>query len=221
MKTNRKMQTRPPRRASSATALTPARIADVALGEIHANGRAALSMRTLAAKLGCEAMSLYHHVEGIEGVLDAVVDRMLETLLTQQSPKSGPRAALEAFARSYLAMAETYPQAFPLVATRLWRTPNALAAASCAIAWLRELGSTPRAALRNARVLGAYLNGAGLALAAWATEKDDPGQAEAGNAELAPLAAARDATNVRADLVAGLRQLLDNAVPPAERDAVR
>jgi AcrR family transcriptional regulator len=178
-------------------------------------------MRALAAKLGCEAMSLYHHVAGIEGVLDAVVDRMLESLLAEQSGKSGPRAALEAFARSYLSMAETYPQAFPLVATRLWRTPNALAAAGCAIAWLRELGLTPRAALRNARVLGAYLNGAGLALAAWATDDGQRDQAAADNAELASLAAARDATNVRADLVAGLKQLLDNAVPPADSGAVR
>jgi TetR/AcrR family transcriptional regulator, tetracycline repressor protein len=215
MKTDTKAKGRPPRRAASATALTPARIADVALGEISANGRAALSMRTLAAKLGCEAMSLYHHVEGIEGVLDAVVDRMLESLLAQQPDKSSPRAALEAFARSYLSMAETHPQAFPLVATRLWRTPNALAAAGRAIAWLRELGLTPRAALRNARVLGAYLNGAGLALSAWASEGGERAQAGAANAELAPLAAARDATNVRADLFAGLRQLLDNAVPPA------
>jgi AcrR family transcriptional regulator len=80
-------------------ALTPVRIADAALAEISAHGRSSLSMRSLAGALGCEAMSLYHHVEGIEGVLDAVVDRILESVARQLPPEREPRAALLAYAR--------------------------------------------------------------------------------------------------------------------------
>ena len=200
--------------ATAAAALTQVRIADAALAEISAHGRAALSMRTLAAKLGCEAMSLYHHVEGIDGVLDAVVDRMLEALIAQQPEHKDPRAALRTFANSYLSMAETHPQAFPLVATRLWHTPNAMAMASRSIALLQKLGLSPRAALRHARVLGAYLNGAGLALAAWRTgDGQRSAQAAMGEAELEQLAPDINAADVRSDLKAGLEQLLDQTVP--------
>ena len=52
----------------------------------------AQGLRNLAADLGCEAMSLYHHVDGIEGVRDEVVDRLLAKvakLVTLGSPHRG------------------------------------------------------------------------------------------------------------------------------------
>jgi AcrR family transcriptional regulator len=54
--------------------LTRDRIVATAVALADAGGLARLSMRSIAAELGVEAMSLYHHVRGKEALLDAMVD---------------------------------------------------------------------------------------------------------------------------------------------------
>jgi AcrR family transcriptional regulator len=200
-------------KAKPAPHLTRERIAEVALAQIDKGGRAALSMRSLAAGLGCEAMSLYHHVDGMDGVLDAVVDRLLGSIPANHPRQTDPRKALEVFAKAYLALAQTHPNAFPLVATRLWRTPAAQATAGLGVKLLRDLGLPPRTAFRQARIIGAYLNGAGLALAAWRATGDTKRGAmkttAANDSELAALATDMNEAAVRADLEAGLKQWID------------
>ncbi len=178
---------------------------------------ASLSMRTLAADLGREAMSLYHHVDGIEGVLDAVVDRLLDPIAAAVSPGSDPRQSLEALAAAYLAQAEACPNAFPLLATRLLHTPKAVAVVGNVLGLLRASGLGPREALRRARILAAYLNGAGLALAAWRLAPvggKTSAQAASRDPDLGPLAGAVNAAAVRADLEAGLARLLARGKAP-------
>lgn len=203
---------KPPRRKRRPTApLDRDRIARAALARIEAGGLAALSMRALAADLGCEAMSLYHHVDGIDGVLDAVVDALFDRLLRDASPAPDARQSLARFAGAYLALAESFPHAFPLLATRLLHTPRALAAVGRVLGLLQQLGLARHAALRQARILAAYLNGAGLALAAW---RLTPGGghrsalAASREPQLADLAGAVNPDTVRADLEAGLAKLL-------------
>jgi TetR/AcrR family tetracycline transcriptional repressor len=203
--------TRRKRRASAP--LDRDRIARAAVARIESDGLLALSMRALASDLGCEAMSLYHHVDGIEGVLDAVVEDLFDRLLRVPLPLPDARKSLAAFADAYLALADSFPHAFPLLATRLLHTPRALAAVGQLLGLLRELGLTQRAALRQARVIAAYLNGAGLALAAWRLA---PGggrrtaQAAEGDPVLGPLVPEVQAQAVHADLKAGLKSLLDD-----------
>jgi AcrR family transcriptional regulator len=48
-----------------------------AIALVDAEGMAALTMRRLAAELGVEAMSLYHHLPGKEGLLDGLVDAVV------------------------------------------------------------------------------------------------------------------------------------------------
>lgn len=203
---------KPSRRKRRAPApLDRSRIGRAALARIEAGGLAALSMRALAADLGREAMSLYHHVDGIEGVLDAVVDELFDVLLRTPASGTDARRSLAAFCDAYLALADSYPHAFPLVATRLLHTPRALAAVGRVLGLLQELGLGQRAALRQARILAAYLNGAGLALAAWRLA---PGggpksnQSASRDARLVDLAGAVNLAAVRADLEAGIAQLL-------------
>jgi AcrR family transcriptional regulator len=201
------------RKRRASTPLDRERIGRAALARIEAGGLAALSMRALAADLGCEAMSLYHHVDGIEGVLDAVVDELFDTLLRSPAPGPDARRSLAAFAGAYLALAESYPHAFPLLATRLLHTPRALAAVGRVLGLLQELGLSQRAALRQARVLAAYLNGAGLALAAWRLAPGDgrrSAHAAEGDPALRPLAPEVQGPSVQADLNEGLRRLLDD-----------
>lgn len=185
--------------------LSRARIGEAALALIDREGLQSFSARRLAGALGCEAMSLYHHVENMEDVLDLVVDEVLRPL-----PEAGggdPRKQLLEQARAFLSLAETHPDAFVLVPTRRWRTQNAARVASTSVALFSAAGAPPREALRRARILGAYLGGAGLALAAWR---------KSGSNEAAPIVAqtmgpsgALNAEAVHADLDVGLKRLLD------------
>jgi len=203
---------RPPR----GRGLSRERIAAAALAIVDADGTNALSARRLAAALGCEAMSLYHHMEGKEDIFDAVVEGLLATLPGPNPPRPGSadwRAAARSAARAYLALAESHPRAFVLIATRRWRTPAALRLAESSVAMFQAAGFGPGASLRAVRTLGAYLNGAGLAAAAWrldaAAGRRAPAAGPALPAGLAHLAAASNEKAVRADLDAGLEALLD------------
>ena len=98
-------------------------------------------------------------------------------------------------ASAYLRLAEKHPDAFILVATRVWRGPNATEAAMAFVSYFQAMGHGAEDALRRARVLGAYLNGSGLALGAWKRDEKTAGQVGKGEA-------------VRDDLEAGLKTLL-------------
>ncbi|WP_109509276.1 TetR/AcrR family transcriptional regulator [Nocardioides speluncae] len=59
---------------SPKTPLSRDRVLEVAVAIADADGLAALSMRTVARRLGVEAMSLYHHVKNKDDLLDSMVD---------------------------------------------------------------------------------------------------------------------------------------------------
>ena len=84
-------------------------------------GLAALSMRTLAGRLGVEAMSLYHHVRGKEALLDAMVDGVVGEL---HLPVVGGdwRTELRERSVSGRAVLLRHPWAVGLMASR--RTPG-------------------------------------------------------------------------------------------------
>ncbi|HEY5713538.1 MAG TPA: hypothetical protein VIT38_16705 [Allosphingosinicella sp.] len=194
------MQKNPTKRATQG--LNADRIAAAALDLLDRDGPIGLSARRLAAALGCEAMSLYNHVDGMNAVLDLIVDRVLAGVLPAiRDAGDEPRRALSAMARHYLELAERHPHAFVLVATRRWRTPAASALAGETLARIGELGIPRREALRQARAIGAYLNGAGLALAAWRALPQGEGAAPVSDPALR---GAFNAGAVREDLLSGL-----------------
>jgi AcrR family transcriptional regulator len=67
-------ETNGPRRQRSGPPLTRHAVLEAAVRVADAGGVAAVSMRSVARELGAEAMSLYHHVEGKEAILDGIVD---------------------------------------------------------------------------------------------------------------------------------------------------
>ena len=184
--------------------LSSERIGEAALNMLDLHGPAALSARRLAAALGCEAMSLYNHVGSMDEVQDLIVDQILSSLLLNE-PKGDPLEEVRNEALRFLALAEAHPHAFALVATRRWRTPGALALASRLVALLAATGLPARDALRQARIHGAYLNGAGLGLASWQLI---PQSNNDGSVSLAAEASALGASSVKADLIAGLENIL-------------
>lgn len=170
--------------------LDRATIIKAAIVRIERCGLEELSARKLAQDLGCEAMSLYHHVKSMEALKDSIVDHLLATVVPAERAPS--LETVRGFAEAYLDVATRYARSFQLVATRRWTGTNAVDAASRVVASFQAIGFDHREALVRARALGAYLNGAGLALAAWMTDESAP---------------ATEARRVRADLHRGLNLL--------------
>lgn len=103
------------------------RIARVSLELIDERGVGAASMRTIARRLGVEAMSLYKHVATRDELLDAVVDLIVEELdqdpQVRRTAEDGWRDYLSRLAYGVRRYALAHPHAFPLVATRPVEAP--------------------------------------------------------------------------------------------------
>ncbi|MCB1305011.1 MAG: TetR/AcrR family transcriptional regulator C-terminal domain-containing protein [Leptospiraceae bacterium] len=68
------------RKGVQAIRITPESIVSAAVEMADRDGMESLSMRKLAARIGVEAMSLYHHVASREALLDGMVDRVFREL---------------------------------------------------------------------------------------------------------------------------------------------
>ena len=92
------------------------------LDYVREHGLTGLTMRGLGHELGVEAMSLYHHVNGredlLEGMVDALVAQARAAADAPLGPTDGWHAYLLQLAHAVRSVALDYPEAFPLVATR-------------------------------------------------------------------------------------------------------
>lgn len=187
-------------------------IAVAALGLLDADGPGALTARALAARLGCEPMSLYHHVDNMDAVRDLVVDHLLASMMPAVPPaRDGP--SMMAHAQRFIELAEAHPHPFALIATRRWRLPRGQALANYLVQCFALGTPTVAEALTKARILGAYMNGAGLALAAW--QLSPPIDLSASDT-LGHLNASFNAGAVKRDLMKGLEQLVATLVRNAQ-----
>ena len=118
-----------------------------AIAMVDQYGLTALSMRQLGRVLGVEAMALYHHVNGREDLLEAMVAQLVPR--ASASPRRAsprPRRRLAGVPparrpRPIRAIAVDHPQLFPLVSTRPPAAP-----------WLRP-------PLRNLALVEDFLDG--------------------------------------------------------------
>lgn len=62
--------------------LSRRRVLDAAVALVDTEGLPALTMRRLAADLGVEAMSLYYHLPGKAGLLDGLVEAIIDEIVT-------------------------------------------------------------------------------------------------------------------------------------------
>lgn len=112
---------------------------------IDRDGVNALTMRSLGASLGVEAMSLYRHINGREDLLEGVVHHLISSVTidpgSQMQPNDGWQAFLQWIAHEVRRLALDHPAAFPLIATRHPAAP-----------WLRP-------PLRSLGVVEDFLNG--------------------------------------------------------------
>lgn len=133
-------------------------IVTATLQVIDSEGIAAVGMRSVARALGVDAKSLYNHVDGKDGLLDAVTEHLLAGLVLP-APTGDARGDLHAVARCFRDQALRHPQAAPLVLTRQLASVQALAPVNAVLAVLRAAGAGTEDAVHMLRMLLATLIG--------------------------------------------------------------
>ncbi|SFP12210.1 transcriptional regulator, TetR family [Geodermatophilus dictyosporus] len=98
------------------------RVLGAAVSFIDEHGIEALTMRRLGNHLGVEGMALYRHVSSREGLLDGVVETVVDELYGDPDvflePRHGWQDYLQRLAHGVRRLALAHPAVFPLVATR-------------------------------------------------------------------------------------------------------
>ena len=123
-----------------------------------AEGLAGLSMRRIAERLGVEAMSLYHHVDGKDALLDALADEVLGQVDLPGAAQPW-RAAMAARAGSARQVLGAHPWAIGLVESRSAPGPALLRHHDAVLANLLGNGFPHRLAMHAFCVLDAYVYG--------------------------------------------------------------
>lgn len=145
----------------SPSPLTTERIVLAALDLVNEQGLAAFSTRQLGERLGCEAMSIYHHFKSKQHLLDALVDYATASVEVPE-PGDDVERDLRRCLDSYRAMARRWPALFPLVATHRLNTPVGVRFIESVLRLIRGLEPDAEKAARVFRAVGYYLVGACL-----------------------------------------------------------
>ena len=141
--------------------LTRERIVEASLDLIADESLAGFSTRKLGERLGCEAMSIYHHFPSKQHLLDALVEHAIGSVEVPEpgeDPEGRTRAALD----SYRAMAQRWPALFPLVAVHRLNMPAGVRFIESILRLIHALVEDVELAARHFRAVGYYLVGACL-----------------------------------------------------------
>lgn len=148
--------------------LSRERVVASALRLVDRRGLDALSMRRLGTALGVEAMSLYKHVPSKPALLELLVERVLADIAP---PPAGVawEARVRHVADELRRVSLAHPHVFPLLATRVPASPQALAPLEALLAALLDAGPDETAAVRHFWTIVGWATGALLAETAAAT----------------------------------------------------
>jgi AcrR family transcriptional regulator len=141
--------------------LSRERIEIAALQLIERDGLDGFSIRKLAADLGCEAMSVYHHFPSKAHIMDALIDRVVGEIEIPSRSLSW-QERLRGFAWEYRAMALRYPRFFQFAVLHRMNTAAALGVIEEAVTVFRDAGFSLEMSARLFRVLGYYIAGGSL-----------------------------------------------------------
>jgi AcrR family transcriptional regulator len=134
------------------------RIVRAAVAMADGEGIDGLSMRSLGRSLGVEAMSLYHHVDGKERLLDAMVDSVFAEI-DLPGPGSRWRTGMRRRAASARAVLLAHRWAVPLMDSRTSPGPAILRHHDAVLGCLRRGGFTVADAAHAFSVLDSYVFG--------------------------------------------------------------
>ena len=79
--------------ATNREPLTRDRVIEAALRVMDTEGLEAVSMRRVAREVGVEAMSLYHHVEDKDDLLDGICEHVMASSTSPSRSTTGRRSA--------------------------------------------------------------------------------------------------------------------------------
>ena len=139
--------------------LTPARVADAAVGLIDREGLEALSMRRLGAELGVEGMAIYRHFPNKAAVLAGAVEVLLGELVIPPPSDVPWQLVFKEAARAYRALLLRHPHAIPLFAALPLTDPGAVRAAGAVMAQLRAAGFDAQTALKVLATITSFVIG--------------------------------------------------------------
>ena len=129
------------------------------------SGLSAVSMRSIAERLGKSAMSLYTYLPGKAELLDLMHDHALGELPTDYSERGNWRAALEASTRDVWALYERHPWMVQVPMARPALGPHTFAAFEAQVAILDGIGLTGTEMARAAGAIQVFIQGAARAVA--------------------------------------------------------
>jgi len=141
--------------------LSAARIAAAALALVDEKGLDGLSFRALAAKLRCEAMSLYHYYPSKAHLLDAMADLFLGEI--PPVDRSLPWLdRLRALARVYRGAALRHPRFFQFMSLYRMNSRAGLSFLNAILMAFEDSGLDAEQRAQLFRVLGYFVTGAAL-----------------------------------------------------------
>lgn len=146
---------------SERTALSRDLIEVEALALIDAQGIDAFSTRKLGERLGCEAMSIYHHFPSKAHILDALVDRVLGSMpIPDRTQHAATR--LRQLANGWRHVAMQHPRFYLWLTLHQWNSAVGVRFMHEMLACFTDAGLSQEMAARGFRILGYYVQGATL-----------------------------------------------------------
>lgn len=153
--------------------LSAERIVATALELMDRDGLAGMSARTLAQKLGVQPMAIYHHLPGMEAVLDGVLDAVLDRVMIPQ--RTGVfEQDLKALTYAYVAALMDHPQAIPLLAGRRFNSRASMPFLEEVFRVFADAGLAPPDIASGFRMIGYFVHGALMAWSATQTAARRP-----------------------------------------------
>jgi len=125
---------------------------------LDTGGRDALTMRALALALDVEAASLYAHVASKDDLVDAILDRVLESVVVPE-PSEDVRRSLAAGFGSYRRTLLAHPAVVLLMTERARQSRTQLRLAERSIVLLEAAGLSTRRAVDTHVTLVAFVLG--------------------------------------------------------------
>jgi AcrR family transcriptional regulator len=139
--------------------LTRERIITAAVEMIEREGVEAVSMRRVAAEVGCAVMSLYNHVPSKAALLDDVAERVMSGIEFTAAPGADWQDQVRAQARAFRAIARKYPRSTMLIVSRPTTSATGLRPMENALGTLREAGFGGSEAVLIMRAFVGYILG--------------------------------------------------------------
>jgi AcrR family transcriptional regulator len=140
----------------------PARIIDAAIEILDDEGADALSMRSLAIRLGSSTSTLYRHFNSKDGILAYITDRILSQTNLEGVAFDTWQQACRGGARALYTTLTQHPNAIPLFVTQVPIGPGALAARERGIAVFLAAKFPPQLAARGYTALAHFVVGFAL-----------------------------------------------------------